>query len=58
MVKIGDMIVIIQMYGEPQYNGKVGVVQSIDDAGQIHGSWGGCALVPEIDKYEIINDKR
>ena len=57
MVKVGDKIRIIQMDGEPQHSGKVGVVEHIDDIGQIHGSWGGCALIPEIDKYEIINDK-
>lgn len=53
-VKIGDKIRIIYMDGEPQYMGKEGVVYSIDDAGQIHGSWGGCALIPGIDEFEVI----
>lgn len=44
-VKIGDRIEIVDMYGEPQYSGREGVVTRIDDAGQIHGTWGGCALV-------------
>jgi len=38
-VKPGDIIHIYQMIGEPQYSGKEGVVRSIDDIGQIHGSW-------------------
>lgn len=39
-VQIGDKIQIIKMNGEPQYTGKEGIVDRIDDAGQIHGSWG------------------
>lgn len=54
MVKQGDKIRIIKMEGEPQYNGKEGVIEFIDDAGQLHGTWGGCALIPEVDKYEKI----
>ena len=54
-VKIGDKIRIIEMEGEPGYTGKTGVVDLIDDAGQIHGTWGGCALIPKVDKFEIVN---
>ena len=57
MIKVGDKIRIINMIGEPQYNGKVGIVESIDDIGQIHGTWGGCALIPDIDEFEIVNEK-
>lgn len=53
-VKIGDKVRIIYMDGEPQYAGKEGVVRLIDDAGQIFGSWGGCALIEGIDSYEVI----
>ena len=55
MPRVGDMIKIIEMKDEPSYNGKIGEVLFIDDIGQIHGTWGGCALIPEVDKYEIIN---
>ena len=54
-VKVGDKIRIIDMSGEPQYTGREGIVEYIDDAGQIHGSWGGCALIPGEDVWEIIN---
>lgn len=54
-VKIGDKIRIIYMDGEPQYTGKVGEVYSIDDMGQIHGSWGGCAIIPGVDEFEVID---
>ena len=54
MPKIGDKIRIIYMNGEPQYTGKEGIVEYIDDAKQIHGTWGGCALIPGEDSWEII----
>ena len=54
MIKVGDEIRIISMDGEPQYSGKTGIVILIDDAGQIHGTWGGCALIPSLDSFEII----
>ena len=56
MAKIGDKIKIIFMNGEPQYSGKIGIVEHIDGIGQIHGSWGGCALIPRTDEFEIIKD--
>jgi hypothetical protein len=43
--KVGDMIHIFHMFGEPEYAGRDGVVRYIDDMDQIHGTWGGCALV-------------
>lgn len=57
MVKIGDKIRIIYMDGEPQYSGKEGVVRTIDDMKQIHGSWGGCALIPGVDEFEVISNE-
>ena len=53
--KIGDKIKIIEMEGEPNYCGKEGIVTHIDDLGQIHGTWGGCALVDGVDRYKVIN---
>jgi hypothetical protein len=55
-IKIGDAIKIIKMEGEPQYTDREGVVTHIDDAGQIHGTWGGCAIVPEIDDFIILGN--
>ena len=56
-VKVGDIIKIIEMKGEPQYSGKGGIVHHIDDLGQIHGSWGGCALIPGVDTFKVIGVK-
>ena len=52
--KVGDKIRIISMEGEPAYSGKEGVIEVIDSIGQLHGSWGGCALIPDIDKFVIV----
>ena len=53
-VNIGDTIKIISMKDEPHYTNRVGVVTHIDDAGQIHGTWGGCAIIPGLDTFVII----
>lgn len=54
-VKVGDIIHIYCMYGEPEYTDREGVVRHIDDIGQLHGTWGGLALQNE-DDWEIISD--
>ena len=51
---MGKKIKIINMLGEPNYAGKEGIVTYIDDMGQIHGTWGGLAILPEVDTFEII----
>ena len=55
-VNVGDKIRIIHMDGEPHYKDREGTVTHVDDEGQIHGTWGGCALIPGIDTYEILPD--
>lgn len=56
-MKKGQWIRIINMEGEPQYGGKIGQVEFIDDAGQIHGTWGGLAL-QQRDSYELLTDEQ
>ena len=55
--KIGDTIVIKGFAGnEPSaadYIGKTGVVESINELGDISGTWGSLSLVPE-DDYEVL----
>ena len=55
-VKVGDKIRILHMDGEPQYAGKEGIVKYIDDIGQIHTTAGGCAVIPGLDIYEVIDE--
>lgn len=57
MPKEGDYIRIIEMRGEPQYSGKLGRVTVIDSIGQLHGTWGGLAIIPGEDSFEIIKEE-
>ncbi len=42
------------MQNEPNYYNRVGKVTFIDDLNQVHGTWGGCAIIPNVDKFIII----
>ena len=53
-ISVGTRIKIVYMQGEPHYTNREGVVTYIDDAKQIHGTWGGCAIIPDADRFEII----
>lgn len=57
MYKVGMKIRIIDMAGEPQYAGKEGEILRIDSMGQIHGTWGGCAVIPGEDSFVVLKDK-
>lgn len=62
-VKVGDKLKILGLApdsnGVPDpaaghYCGREGVVEYIDDAGQIHGTWGGISLLPWADKFGVL----
>ena len=54
-IEVGDIIAIIHLKGEDgRYDGAVGTVEHIDDAGQLHGTWGGLAVIPEEDEFIVI----
>jgi hypothetical protein len=52
---VGKEIRIITMEGEPHYTGKQGIIKSVDGIGQLHGSWGGLAINPLTDSFEVLN---
>ena len=54
MAKVGDLIQIRYMSGEPDYEGREGTITTIDDAGQLHGTWGGLAVIPDEDSFVIL----
>lgn len=55
-MKVGTKIRIVYMEGEPRYSGREGVVEHIDSNGQIHGTWGGCAIQPKHDEYIVLEE--
>lgn len=53
---LGKRIRINHLNGEDKrYDGKEGDVCFVDGIGQLHGTWGGLAVIPEEDDFEIIN---
>ena len=55
LYKVGQRIRIIHMDGEDiRYDGKEGVIEHIDGIGQLHGTWGGLAIIPEPDEFTVI----
>ena len=54
-IKIGDRIRIYHLKGEDgRYDGAEGIVEHIDGIGQLHGTWGGLAVIPDEDDFQII----
>ena len=51
---VGRKIRINTMVDEPQYTGKEGVIECVDDLGQLHGTWGGLAVQPHRDVFEFL----
>ena len=54
--KPGMKVRIIHLEGEDnRYDGKEGVIEYVDAIGQLHGSWGGLAIIPDVDKFEVLS---
>lgn len=53
--KPGMKVRIIHLEGEDnRYDGHVGVIDYIDAIGQLHLNNCGLAIIPEVDKFEVI----
>ena len=56
LYKVGQRVHIIHLQGEDnRYDGKEGVVEYIDGICQLHGTWGGLAIIPEADSFYVID---
>lgn len=56
LYKVGQRIHIIHLQGEDnRYDGKEGVIEHIDGIGQLHGTWGELAVIPEADDFRVIS---
>lgn len=54
-IKVGDHIRIKHLFGEgTRYDGREGTIELIDDLGQLHGTWGGLAVIVEQDEIDIL----
>lgn len=56
--KVGKIVKIIRLKDETDesYIGRSGVIESIDCIGQLHGTWGGLAIIPELDNFLVFKD--
>ena len=53
--KVDQKVRIIHLEGEDtRYDGKEGVIEHIDGIGQLHGTWGGLAIIPEAYEFTVI----
>ena len=50
---VGKTIRIIKMDGEPNYENRRGVVTEVDGMFQLHGTWGGLAVIDRLDEYVV-----
>lgn len=52
-IKVGDRIRIIELKDDPNtsYNGREGEIEFIDSMGQLHGTWGGLAVLVGVDRF-------
>ena len=55
---IGDRIRINDMKDirSDDYNVRTGTIEYIDSIRQLHGTWGGLALIPGIDDLSVIKN--
>lgn len=54
--KPGMKVRIIHLEGEDnRYDGREGVIEYVDAIGQLHGSWGGLAIIPDADDFEVLS---
>lgn len=51
--RAGQLIKIIDVDEFPEYNGKIGVITDIIN-GELYGTWGKCAILPNFDIIEVI----
>ena len=55
LYKVGQRIRIIHLEGEDaRYDGKEGVIEHVDGIGQLHGTCGSLAIIPEADDFVIV----
>lgn len=56
--EVGMKVFIIHIVDDIRdYYGRVGVITHIDDIGKLHGTWGGLALIPDLDDFIILENE-
>lgn len=56
--EVGMVIFIIHIVDDAEdYFERVGTITHIDDIGQLHGTWGSLALVPDLDNFIVVEEQ-
>lgn len=56
--EVGMKVFIIHIVDDAEdYFGRVGFITHIDDIGQLHGTWGGLALVSDLDNFIVVEEE-
>lgn len=56
--EVGMKIFIIHIVDDAEdYFGRVGYITHVDDIGQLHGTWGSLALVPDLDNFIVVEEE-
>ena len=56
--EVGMVIFIIHIVDDAEdYFDRVGTITHIDDIGQLHGTWGSLALVPDLDNFIVVEEQ-
>ena len=56
--EVGMVIFIIHIVDDAEdYYERVGTITHIDDIGQLHGTWGSLALVPDLDNFIVVEEQ-
>ena len=56
--EVGMKIFVIHIVDDAEdYFGRVGYITHIDDIGQLHGTWGSLALVPDLDDFIVVEEE-
>lgn len=54
---VGKAILIVNIGDKDEFSdryiGRVGVVESVDSIGHLHGTWGGMVIIPEEDDFIV-----
>lgn len=51
---VGMKVRIIHLEAEDnRYDNREGIIEYIDDIGQLHGTWGDLAIIPGVDRFEV-----
>ena len=47
--------IVIHRLGRRSYDGKSGIVEYVDEWGDLHGTWGLFSIIPGVDQFRVVS---